>query len=326
LSSREVDVVLLQGPLLDEALESSTTFVDAIISVTAPGAKPVIFGSVDDGRVGTWARELSERGVIVGRGIRATARGLRTMGDFVRYRRNLSAAPAHVPSISKPTAVLVETSSGPMLPFESVMTLLSQSGVRVAPYCIIEGNEAIPGVDTIGFDGPYVVKLADVPHRTDIGAVAVGVAVSGLEGAIESMRRVAHQTGSPDRVVLQPHVIIHGEAFLGIQAQSDLGPLVLFGVGGIFIELLNRVSGGLAPLRASDARAMLDAMSDTGVFAGARGLRAWDRDDLAELLMALGRLAAGAAEWMDSLDINPLALTADGFVALDGLCFVRAAG
>jgi hypothetical protein len=59
------------------------------------------------------------------------------------------------------------------------------------------------------------------------------------------------------------------------------------------------------------------------VFAGARGQRPWDRVQLAEILTAAGALAAGVRTWLASMDLNPLAFTDRGFVALDALCLVR---
>ncbi|CAB4904299.1 unannotated protein [freshwater metagenome] len=318
-----IDAVLLHWPLIDEGEESAESFAAAAVEASSAGGKPVVLWSIDDGRVGSWAAGLISQGVGVSRGLRATIRGLRTMGDFVAYRiaRAKMSAPESVAVIARPVAKVVHTPAGPMLPFETVMSLLTDSGIPVAAFTIIEEGATVPS--ELRFSAPYVVKLADVPHRTDIGAVRFGVSPADLAEAVAAMRALAIENGSPGRVVVQRQVVVEGEAFLGIKSKSDLGPLVLFGVGGVFIEILGRVAGGLAPLDSADAHLILGSMDDTGVFDGARGKRRWDRNELESLLIATGRLAAASDEWMVSLDVNPLALTTEGFVALDGLCFVR---
>jgi acyl-CoA synthetase (NDP forming) len=321
----EVDAVLLHWPLIEEGAEGGEAFVAAAVAAVSSGSKPVVMWSLDDGRVGTWARQLSVSGVAVTRGVRGTARAVRTLGDFVTFRnqRRDSPAPAPVCPMARPAASPVSAPEGLMLAFEDGMALLTSAGIPVAPFAIIEDGAEIPSL--LSFEAPFVVKLADVAHRTEIGAVRLGVTVANLPEAVAAMRGLAREHGVPTRVVVQPQVLVSGEAFMGVQGDSDLGPLVLFGVGGVFIEVLGRVVGGLAPLDVHDARLMLDAMADTGVFTGARGKRPWDREQLEDLLVRLGRLAAGAGQWLQSLDVNPLVLTADGFVAVDALCLLREA-
>lgn len=320
--SDEVDAVVLQWFLDETAGASGSAFVEAAVDAAKRLDKPVIIGSVEDSHPGDWARSLPAQGVAVGRGLRATARGLRTMGDFTRFsqRRAGESLPPPVPALRRPVAAPVETDAGLMLPFDAAMDVLSSAGVPVAPYVVIEADGQ---AGALPFAPPYVLKLADVPHRSDIGAVRTGVGPDDVASTLAELRRIAREHGAPARVAVQPQVQIDGEALVGIQGESDLGPLVVFGVGGIFVELLGKVSGRLAPLSGSDADDMLDDMADAGVFAGARGRRPWDRAELVELLTATGRLASGGRSWLRSMDVNPLALTDQGFVALDALCLVH---
>jgi acyl-CoA synthetase (NDP forming) len=319
----EVDAVLLHWPLIEEGAEGGEAFVAAAVAAAGSSSKPVVLWSLDDGRIGAWARELSMSGVAVTRGVRGTARAVRTMGDFVTFRsqRRDAAARAPVSRVARPAASSLASSAGTMLAFEDSMALLTGAGIPVAPFAMIADGAEVPR--SFDFCAPYVVKLADVPHRTDIGAVRLGVTSPDLADAVSAMRALARAHGVSPAVVVQRQVPVDGEAFVGVQTSSDLGPLVLFGVGGVFIEVLGRVAGGLAPLDVDDARLMLDSLADTGVFAGARGRRPWDYEQLGVLLISLGRLAAGAGEWLESLDVNPLVLTADGFVAVDALCLLR---
>ena len=114
-----------------------------------------------------------------------------------------------------------------------------------------------------------------------------------------------------------------GEAFIGIRASSELGPVVAFGLGGIFVELPGRVSGCLAPMTLADAAGLLAEFDDLKVLDGWRGRPAWDREALARIPVAAGSLAASGQGWINTFDINPLVHGPDGFAAVDGLCLLR---
>ena len=114
-----------------------------------------------------------------------------------------------------------------------------------------------------------------------------------------------------------------GEAFIGIRGRLELGPVVAFGLGGVFVEVLGRVSGRLAPFTAADAGEMIAEFDDLGVLAGVRGRPPWNREALAAILVQAGQLAAADREWIETFDINPLVFDGERFVAVDGLCLLR---
>jgi hypothetical protein len=169
-----------------------------------------------------------------------------------------------------------------------------------------------------------VVKLADVSHLTEHGAVRLGVSADGLDDAIASLRALAHRGGLPGLVAIQPMLKADGEAFIGIRGRSELGPVVAFGFGGVFVEVLGRVSGRIAPFTDADAHELIAELDDLGVLRGLRGRRPWDRGALAAILVSAGRLAAASRDWVDSFDINPLIWGPGGYAAVDGLCLLRA--
>lgn len=276
------------------------------------------------GNGGQWLEGLRrEYGVAIGNGLRGCLRGLNTMASFVRSRPDAQIySPGSVPAVAQPAVAAVASGAGPMLPFAATMDLLTASGVPVAPYHLVSQ----PG-DTTGvpFAGPYVVKLADVAHRTEHGAVRLGVTAERLDDVTAELRELAARDGLPELVAVQEMITVEGEAFIGVRGQSELGPVVAFGLGGVFVEVLGRVSGRLAPFTAADAGEMIAEFDDLGVLTGLRGQRAWDRDALATILVQVSRLAAGGREWIGTLDINPLVFDGERFVAVDGLCLLRGA-
>jgi succinyl-CoA synthetase beta subunit len=209
-----------------------------------------------------------------------------------------------------------------MLPFGPTLEMLDKAGIPIAPYQLITADED-PAEIRLRFPGPCVVKLADVGHRTEHGAVRLGVPADGLGEAVGELRALAADHRLSPLVVVQPQVEILGEAFIGIQGDSELGPLVVFGLGGIFVEVMQRVGGRMAPLSLRDAQSLIDEFADAKVMHGFRGRPAWDLEALARILVAAGRLAVAGSGWIESLDLNPLVYTPSGFVAVDALCLVR---
>src|SRR6185437_1361971 len=152
--------------------------------------------------------------------------------------------PNSVPPIARPDVSTLEVAEGQMIGFADTMQLLSSAGIRVAPYHLIGAAEP---VGSPPFDGPYVVKLADVAHRTEHNAVRVNVRPEDLTTAVAALRDIAAGDGLPGLVAVQPMIAGFGEAFIGIQGDSELGPVVAFGLGGIFVEVLKRIGGRMAP-------------------------------------------------------------------------------
>lgn len=292
----------------------------ARISREAGGKATVI--SPFAGNAGKWLERLQpEYGVAIGNGLRGSLRGLSAMAAFVRSRPDMAVNdPADVPDIAKPGAPLVMSESGPMLPFAAGMDLLRAAGIPTAPYHLVAGSD--DAID-VPFAGPYVVKLADVSHRTEHDAVRLGVASDDLPSAVASLRALARRDDLPDLVAVQQMISSYGEAFIGIRGQSELGPVVAFGPGGIFVEVLGKTSGRMAPFTTADALELIAEFDSIGAFNGLRGRRPWDRETLASILCNASLLAAGGRKWIETLDINPVILGSDGVVAVDILCLVR---
>lgn len=321
LREGQVDGLLAYHFLNEEAGASAVAVSEALKGAAERSEVPVILASLIASHPGDWARQLSEDGVAIGRGVRGTIRGLQTMGDFVRYRGKERDVPT-VELIPRPDAPTVESTAGPMLGFGAAMELLESIGIPTAPYRLVANGEPVK-VESIGFAGPYVVKLADVPHRTELGAVRVGVAPEDLDATVAELRTIAEREGVAADVVVQPLVAIEGEAFVGGQLDADLGPLVVSGLGGVLVEALGGACGRLAPLNAVDVEELLDEIGSAGVFAGLRGSAPWDRGQLADVIAAASRLTAGATSWLSTFDINPLVVTSSGFMAVDGLFLLK---
>ncbi len=325
-TSDQLDSLLYIHPIADEDdMTSARSLVGDFVSASHGADRPFVISNAA-GAPGDFARRIiaagaPQRGALaVGNGLRSSLRGLATIGAFVRHRdRSAARRPRVVVPVERPDSVLLPQPEGTMLGFADTMRLLEGAGIPVAPFAIVP-----PDVDPAApaFDGPYVVKLADVAHRTEHDAVVLDVDPAGLHAAVARLRGIAERDGLPPDVAIQPMLGSVGEVFVGVQGRSEFGPLVVFGLGGVFVEVLRRVGGRLAPFDRSEAEALIAEFEDAMIMHGFRGRPRWDLEQLAELLVVVGRLAAGSSSWMSSLDINPMLYTGTGFVAVDALCLV----
>jgi acyl-CoA synthetase (NDP forming) len=320
--SEELDALLYIHPLADEDESPMTkSLVDEFVKAAAAVRKPFVIANCS-GALGAFvAGRLGQDGsVALGHGLRSTIRGLASLGSFVRYRDQIAPRAETVEATPRPAVQAIPVPEGAMLPFADTMRLLQDFGIPTAPYLLVE--ETDPAVSP-PFEGPYVVKLADVGHRTEHGAVLLKVTDDDLPEAIAEMRAIASRDGLPSLIAIQPMVDVQGETIVGLKGRSELGPLVVFGIGGILVEVVRRVGGRLAPLNREEARGLIAEFEDLGIMHGFRGSEPWDLEALVEILLNAGRLAAAGAQWIDSLDINPMVYGEQGYVAVDAFCLVR---
>jgi hypothetical protein len=168
-----------------------------------------------------------------------------------------------------------------------------------------------------------VVKLADVPHRTELDAVRMGVPRADVPAVVRELRTIARTHAAPETVAVQSVVAAHGESFVGLLSQTDLGPIVLFGLGGVLVEITGRVDGRRLPLRPGAAAALVDDVAGSGTFSRLRGQEPWAPGPLVAAVEGVETLWRRHGSWLQSADLNPLLVTADGVSAIDALLVAR---
>jgi len=201
--------------------------------------------------------------------------------------------------------------------------LVEAYGIPVPPeFLATSPHEAALFARRIGF--PVALKLIspDILHKTDIGGVILNVedekaAEVGFEALIA--RAAAAHPGAHLRGVQVQKMITGGqEVIVGVKRDPTFGPLVMFGLGGVYVEALRDVSFRLAPLTAADAADMIDEVRSAVLLAGLRGAPPADRPALVDVIVRVGQLAADHPE-ITELDINPLLVlpAGQGAVAVD---------
>jgi len=172
-------------------------------------------------------------------------------------------------------------------------------------------------------DGDVVMKIVspDILHKSDIGGVKVGVPDDEVRDAYEDLVTRA-KNYQPDATILgvQVQEMVDTDAgtetILGVNRDPQFGPLVLFGLGGIFVEVLEDTSVRVAPVSGREADEMIDDLDSAPLLRGARGREPADEEAITDAVQRLSQLVTDFPAILE-LDVNPLLATADGVQALD---------
>jgi acyl-CoA synthetase (NDP forming) len=248
------------------------------------------------------------------RAVRAVAALARLAESFERTASAPAVAPATIPL---PPPPIGETAA---------RRIFADAGLPVIESRLCgTARDAAGAAAELGF--PVALKIAspDIAHKSDMGGVAldlgtseaVAQAFTALIAAARSARPGAHVEG----ILVSPMITDGVEMILGVQHDPTFGPVVMCGLGGVFVEVLADVSFRPAPFDAAEAHRMLRELRGYPLLAGARGRPPGDVDALADALAALSRFAAAHAGQLDSAELNPVVVrpTGQGVVALDAL-------
>ena len=183
-------------------------------------------------------------------------------------------------------------------------------------------EEAVAAAREVGL--PVVMKISspDILHKSDVGGVRVGVAtelevVGAFTAIIESARRKLPQADLSG-VLVQEMIRGGRETILGMTRDAQFGPMIMFGLGGIYVEVLKDVAFRIAPLTRRDAEEMVGEIRSVKLLRGVRGQPPADFDALVEGLLRLSQLVTDFPEIVE-MDLNPLAVfpKGGGTVAMD---------
>ncbi len=245
-------------------------------------------------------------------GSRETLRAIQAMLAYARFRRRDPVATAGCPSPPDLAAWRDRLGPGaaPLRPDEGVR-LLAAYGVPSSPQELARSaEEAVEAAERIGY--PVAVKLAavEIQHKTDVGGVRLGL--PDASAVADAFHQVMASAGRccpqvvPEGVMVQAMVRQGVEVILGLLRDPEFGPVVVFGSGGVLVELLQDSAVGLAPLSAADALAMVRQTRGARLLEGFRGRPPSDVEALVDSLVRLSQLGADLGDRLAALEVNPL--------------------
>lgn len=266
---------------------------------------------------GPWNPEivamLRAAGVPYLQGVRESLSAVKAFVDYHARRREPVAGTPRSAREVRQRALQMLANAGPLLTEDVSKQLLALYDLPVTPESLVKSkSEAIGAACTIGY--PVVAKVVspDLPHKAAAGGVRLDISsTADLEAAYEDMMSAVAR-GHPDArisgVLIQPMVKSGVEIILGVKRDPQFGPIVMFGLGGVFVEAIRQVSFRMAPLAERDARAMIREVPAFGRLLGELHRGNVAEDLLVPLLMRLSDLAVDLSHAVEEIDINPVIL------------------
>ncbi|WP_284035769.1 acetate--CoA ligase family protein [Neobacillus sp. 114] len=203
---------------------------------------------------------------------------------------------------------------------------LNQQGLPVTKEKIARfPEEAVKYATEIGFPVALKVVSNKIPHKTDVGGVALNLcSPEEVENAYLSIKNnIKQNTGLEiDNIIVQEMVLDGIEVFVGCHVDPQLGPSLTFGLGGIFVEVLKDTKTVLPPISQNTAKTLIQELNGSKVLTGVRGQQSIDLDLLAEFISRFSRICASLKQEIQ-IDLNPVVITKSGIKIVDALVIVE---
>ncbi len=331
-----IDVVLLQAELpRAPGMDRAEANMRAVEAIAVRARKPIVQFSMGSHGLSDYSRafRLNLPHVPCLQEVDKTLRTVRALSDYAARAKQAAASPREASSeaaSSKGRATLEKTlaraaSQGPGLTLNEVQSkqLLKAYGIRCPKEAVAHSaQQAVAIAKRIGF--PVVAKgvSAALPHKSDAGAVMVGLdSAKAVHASYEQIVAAVtrHSGSAPEGVIIAEQVADGIELVLGANLDPEVGPVILFGTGGVELELYRDVALAPPPLDEAGALALIEGTRAGKLVAGYRGRPALDVKVAVAALIGLSRLMLDAGGRIQSIDINPFLLRRRGGLALDGL-------
>jgi acetyltransferase len=256
---------------------------------------------------------------------------VRALGAIYRWKSYLRRPPTSDPEELeadwdkiKKIIAHVHTQGRLQLLEHEVKEILKAIGLEVPPYRVAHSiEECIEAADELGY--PVVLKIIseDIIHKTEAGGIKLNLQNSGevksAYKAILASCRKAYPQAHIRGILVTPMIFGGVEVIIGVSHDPSFGPTLMFGLGGIYVEVLRDVSFRVAPITKSEAHQMISEIRSASILRGVRGELPKDIAALAEAIYRVGKMVDRMREIIE-LDINPMKVLDDGMgcIVLDG--------
>jgi acyl-CoA synthetase (NDP forming) len=260
------------------------------------------------------------------------ARGLRHLLDYHAWHEKRTANGfASTPAITaaqNETLVRLRGLKRDALSESESKQLIAAWGVPVSmEVCAKDIDGAVKAAEKIGY--PVVLKAdsPDIPHKTEAGVVRLNLRdadqVRAAYTAILANANAHAPTAKINGVLVQEMVSGGVEVIIGVSYDAQLGPTLLFGTGGVMVEVYKDVAMRHCPITPAEAREMIAEVKGAKLLQGFRGKPACDINALANVLVNVSHLAVNLDGQLAELDINPLLVLPQGIKAVDALAVLK---
>ncbi|MBI3373072.1 MAG: acetate--CoA ligase family protein [Betaproteobacteria bacterium] len=231
-------------------------------------------------------------------------------------------------SAAAAAASLIDAATEPVLSERDSKQVLAAYGIAIVEDRLVQSAQAaVEAAQAFGAPVALKVESPDIPHKTEAGVVRLQLESpaqvrAGFEAVFANAMKVEPKPRIAG-VLVQPMVPAGTEIMVGARIDAQFGPMIVVGLGGIFVELMKDTVLSPAPVSASEALAMLQRLRGRRVLEGFRGSEPVDQPKLAEVIARLSEFAADQRERIAEFDVNPLICAGSRIVAVDALIVKR---
>lgn len=216
----------------------------------------------------------------------------------------------------------LDLSTGP-IDEAAAKRVLAEAGVPFVPERMaIDADGAAEAAEALGFPVALKVLSADLPHKSDVGGVRLGLRdaaeVRAAWTAMMSQVAAAAPRARINGVLVAP--MVRGvETVIGVHRDPVFGPIVMFGLGGVFVEVMRDVAFRFAPVTMEAAREQIASIKGIAMLEGVRGTPAVDKEAIARTIVALAHFAVEYEADVASVELNPFIVLPNGGYAVDAV-------
>jgi acetyltransferase len=309
-------VLLINTYTLDEA-EGAHRLARRVEEIVRESGRPIAFCVYSQGDEGRVVQQHTSLPIFAE--IDDALRGLAASRDWNCWQARRVGATGDAVHASREEAQRVLTRPG-VLTVEQALALCKAYGIPVTPLKVAnDPEEAIQAADQLGYPVALKALATQLVHKSDVGGVALGLvdAAAVRRESAAMLTRIAH----PARLMVQRMVGDGLEVILGGKRDRSFGPVVMFGLGGTYVEVFNDVSFRVAPLSRTDAEEMIGEVRGKRLLDGVRGKPPMDQESLIKALLSLSCMLVDNPS-ITEVDINPLLVLEHGAAAVDARAVV----
>ncbi len=327
--SQRIDTILLIGSLANEA--TAKTRAEELAAVTGTTEQPILLSTYTTATEGAMAA-FAEAGIPCYTSMPSCARAIRALVDYAAFqaRRRRPQAAMQTPPALREEVGRGLAAAGPVLTEAEAKAVLARYGVARPPEALAtSAAEAVEAAARIDSAVALKVQSPDITHKTEAGAVALGIAgdtaVRDAYQRVLASAKAAHPDAEVHGVLVQAMAPPGQEMILGITCDATFGPMLMVGLGGIHVEVLRDVVFAPVPIGPEEAHSLLGELKGAALLDGVRGMPPADRAALVELIVTLSRFAADHADLIEEIDLNPVIVhpQGQGLTVVDALIVKR---
>ncbi|HRF43850.1 MAG TPA: acetate--CoA ligase family protein [Candidatus Competibacteraceae bacterium] len=243
-------------------------------------------------------------------------------GEFAQRDASAVYAEPMLPNPAMQQMIVAARQAGRDLLEPEAKDLLAAYGIDVPPQCVLSSAADLDTLDPSWLNRPVAMKVVskDILHKSDAGGVKLNLqgrdALHAAYMDIMASCRTCQADADIAGVLLTPMVRKGIEVIIGVSRDPIFGPVMMFGLGGIFVEILEDIAFRSIPLSRQDAESMVNQIKARKILEGARGAAGVSKEALVELILKVAGIVEAHPE-IAEIDLNPLMAYPDGYAVVD---------